>query len=140
MKRHEIIFTDDEARTTAETMFVEFANFLEEASYGESALRAIATEVDRLLSVSNIGQYPYPLSIMNRIKIAVSDELSVLDGEYVPEDIHFMNESDSLPVMAHSYYKSVNDLILIQRNNRIYNTDEAIKKGILKVLSRDVTY
>ena len=132
-------FNASTARATAEALQLEYEQIIEEGQFTTADLKLVISNVDFLMDSSNIDIFVYPLSILNKIRLLAQEELDILEGEYLPEDIHYMGESDILAVMASEYYGNVNDLVTIQRNNRVYSTDEAIKKKILKVISTDVS-
>lgn len=138
MRKNFTSFTELQARFVAQSYLIEFNKIIEVGQYTVEGLNLFLKNLEELKNSTNVGIFPASLMMINTIEQRIINELNSIHAVlYPPKDVHYMGEGDILAVMAHAYYGNVNKLVDIMRENRVYSTDEAIKKGILRVTPPD---
>lgn len=98
----------------------------------KDALTKIRDSIRSIMDQTNVDQYAAALATMLRVLMFIDEDFRT-ETPVQLEDTHYMDSKDVLAAMAQGYYQNPAALVLIMKRNSIYNTDEAILKGVLKV-------
>jgi hypothetical protein len=125
--------------TKVDEIFDVYSDLFNNSDPDRSKFSTLLSSIARLLNDFNVDTFPYEYSRVLRLQYTIVSEEAALKARALPEDVHYMGTSDSLPVLAKDVYGNVDSVTNIQLNNMVYSTDDALKKGIIKVVMDEPT-
>jgi hypothetical protein len=135
--KQKAFYTQPEARGIVDGLYIRFSLIVDTPSTSKATILSLLSDTQDVIDNTNVPNYDYERSILSKIVITLTNDLNTTNDNQPREDVHYMSPKDSLPVIAFDYYGDVNNTVLIQFQNRVYNSAEARKRKILRVITND---